>query len=69
MHTLLLKTDESVLEQIKAFLTLIPKEKLEVIDPFEVGAVSEEERLEIINIINDPEYQEMDETTKTTYTL
>ena len=69
MQTLLLKTDDGVFEQIKAFLSLLPKEKVQVIDPFEVGFMSQEEEAEINAILQNEDTQAIVADSKRSYTL
>jgi hypothetical protein len=69
MQTLLLKTDDGVFEQIKAFLSLLPKEKVQVIDPFEVGFMSQEEEAEIKAILQNEDTQAIVADSKRSYTL
>ncbi len=69
MQTLLLKTDDGVFEQIKAFLSLLPKEKVQVIDPFEVGVMSQEEETEIKALLQNEETQTLVPESKRSYTL
>ncbi len=65
MQTLLL----GVFEQIKAFLSLLPKEKVQVIDPFDVGIMSQEEENEIKAILQNKETQILIPESKRSYTL
>ena len=69
MQTLLLKTDDLVFEQIKAFLSLLPKEKVRVIDPYEIGFVSDEEQNEIIEILKNSDSTEIVADSKRAYQL
>lgn len=69
MQSLLLKTDDLVFEQIKAFLSLLPKDKVEVIDPFEIGFVSSEEQAEIKSILQDSDTATMIMESKRTYQI
>ena len=69
MQTLLLKTDDGVFEQIKAFLSLLPKEKVQVIDPFEVGFMTKEEEAEIKAILQNEDTQTIVAESKRSYTL
>ncbi len=69
MQTLLLKTDDLVFEQIKAFLSLLPKEKVQVIDPYEIGFVSDEEQNEIIEILKNSDSTEIVADSKRAYQL
>ncbi len=69
MQTLLLKTDDGVFEQIKAFLSLLPKEKVQVIDPFEVGFMTQEEEAEIKAILQNEDTQNIVADSKRSYTL
>lgn len=69
MRSLLLKTDDLVFEQIKAFLSLLPKDKVEVIDPFEIGFVSREEQAEIKAILQDGDTTAMIMESKRTYQI
>ncbi len=69
MQTLLLKTDDGVFEQIKAFLSLLPKEKVQVIDPFEVGFMTQEEEAEIKAILQNEDTQNIVAESKRSYTL
>lgn len=69
MFTLLLKTDDDVFEQIKAFLSLLPKEKVEVIDPFDIEAVDDAEQQEIEAILSDPDTKALAEDSKRSYSL
>jgi len=69
MQTLLLKIDDCVFEQIKAFLSLLPKEKVQVIDPFEVGYMSQEEETEIKALLQNEETQMLIQASKRIYTL
>jgi len=69
MQTLILKTDDLVFEQIKSFLSLIPKDKIEVIDPFEIGYADDEEQEEIEKILKNSETAEMVESSKKTYQI
>jgi acetyl-CoA carboxylase carboxyltransferase component len=69
MQTLLLKTDDGVFEQIKAFLSLLPKEKVQIIDPFEVGTMSQEEETEIKALLQNEETQTLIPESKRSYTL
>jgi len=57
------------LERIKSFLSLIPKEKLKVIDPFEVGFVSDAEKKEILEILQNSDTKEMVDSSKRTYQI
>lgn len=59
----------SVFEQIKAFLSLLPKEKVQVIDPFEVGNMTQEEEKEIKAILQDEETKTLVSESKRSYTL
>lgn len=69
MQTLLLKTDDLVYEQIKSFLSLIPRDKVQVIDPFEIGFVSDEEQQEIKAILSNPDTQEIVQDSKRAYKI
>ncbi len=69
MQTLLLKADERIIERIKQFLSLIPKENLEIIDPFEIGFVSAEEEWEIKAILEQNKLEERAEGSKRVYDL
>jgi len=69
MQSLILEADETVLEHIKSFLSLIPKEKLKVIDPFEVGFVSDAEKKEILEILQNSDTKEMVDGSKRTYQI
>ena len=69
MQSLILEADETVLEHIKSFLSLIPKEKLKVIDPFEVGCVSDAEKKEILEILQNSDTKEMVDSSKRTYRI
>ena len=69
MQTLLLKTDDLVFEQIKAFLSLLPKEKVQVIDPYEIGFVSDEEQNEIIEVLKNSDSTEIVADSKRAYQL
>ena len=69
MRILLLKTDDDVFEQIKAFLSLLPKEKVQVIDPFEVGVMSPEEETEVKALLQSEETQTLVPESKRSYTL
>ena len=69
MQTLLLKTDDLVFEQIKAFLSLLPKEKVQVIDPYEIGFVSDEEQNEIIEILKNSDSTDIVAESKRAYQL
>ncbi|KFL34389.1 MULTISPECIES: hypothetical protein [unclassified Sulfurospirillum] len=69
MQTLLLKADDGVFEQIKAFLSLLPKEKVQLIDPFEVGYMSQEEEQEIKALLQDEETKALVIESKRSYTL
>lgn len=69
MQTLLLKTDDGVFEQIKAFLSLLPKEKVQVIDPFEVGYMSKEEEAEIKILLENEETKILIPESKRSYKL
>lgn len=69
MQTLLLKADERIIERIKQFLSLIPKENLEIIDPFEIGFVSAEEEREIKAILEQNTPEERAEGSKRVYDL
>ncbi|MBE0496327.1 MAG: hypothetical protein IBX45_07935 [Campylobacterales bacterium] len=69
MQTLLLRTDDGVFEQIKAFLSLLPKEKVQVIDPFEVGFMTQEEENELKALLQDEDTQTMATESKRSYTL
>lgn len=69
MQTLILKTDDGVFEQIKAFLSLLPKEKVQVIDPFEVGFMTQEEEAEIKAILRNEDTQNIVVESKRSYTL
>ena len=69
MQSLILEADETVLERIKSFLSLIPKEKLKAIDPFEVGFVSDAEKKEILEILQNSDTKEMVDSSKRTYQI
>jgi len=64
MQTLILKTDDTIFEYVKSFLSIIPKDKVEVIDPFEVDFVSEHEKNEILEILKNSDTKEMVEGSK-----
>ena len=69
MQTLLLKTDDLIFQQIKDFLQLLPKERVEVIDPFEIGVIDEAEQQEIMEILNQSETREIVADSKRVYDL
>ncbi len=69
MQTLILKTDDLVFEQIKSFLSLIPKEKVEIIDPFAIDYVCDEEQEEILKLLKNIETKEIVASSKKTYEI
>lgn len=69
MQPLILEADESIMEQIKSFLSLIPKEKLKIIDPYEVGYVDDAEKKDILELLKNTDTKEMVESSKRTYQI
>ena len=69
MHTLILKTDDTIYEQLKNFLALIPKDKIEMINPYEIGIMSDDEQAEIKALLADPATQELVAESRQSYTI
>ena len=69
MQTLILKTDDSIFDYIKFFLSAIPKDKIEIIDPFTIDFVNENEKNEILEILKDKNTKEIIEASKKSYQI
>ncbi len=67
MQPLILEADETVFEHIKSFLSLIPKNKLKIIDPFEIGSIDEIEKQEILEILKNSDTKEIVESSRRSF--
>ncbi len=65
MKTLVIKVKDSVYDNVKSFLKIMPKDSIEIIENIDfshIDFVSEKEQKEIENILKDEESKEFSKT-------
>jgi len=54
MKTIVIKIEDAIYEKLKAFLEILPKDKIQIVEDPEIPFVDEEEQKEIENILKEP---------------
>jgi len=54
MKTIIIKTEDAIYERLKAFLEILPKDKIQIVEDPEIPFVDDEEQKEIVNILKEP---------------